>query len=66
MYKQIINSEPDYNDTMDADIIILIKDLLQKKPADRPKISECKKYKIFEDVDWEKVKNKKHESPIMS
>lgn len=60
LYDKIVYTEPIYPAGADPDLIDIIKKLLVKDPAKRPKFIDLKSHPYFKEIDWLKVYNKEY------
>ena len=55
MLQDIVHSQPAFPESLPEEAVEVMRALLQKDPKNRPNIEQLKKFKFFEDLDWDKV-----------
>ncbi|EAY06484.1 AGC family protein kinase [Trichomonas vaginalis G3] len=60
LYDKIVLEEPKYPADADPNLVDIIKKLLVKDPAKRPKFIDLKSHPFFADIDFKKVYNKEY------
>jgi len=67
IYKGIVNHEPEFKEhNLSRELEDLLRKLLQKDPNKRyQKVSDIKSHPWLEEVDWEKVLDRKYQPPIV-
>ena len=61
MFNEIINSNPDFPPNIPDDAIELMSALLTKNPIQRPSFEIIKKFRFFENLNWDKVYKREYQ-----